>query len=291
MSRAAWSIEGRDWPNRSASRFVEAGRLRWHVQLLGEGPPLLLLHGTGAATHSWRDLAPMLAEHFTIVAPDLPGHGFTTGRPSGGLTMTGMAGAVASLLRALDIAPTAIVGHSAGAAIGARMILDGHTDPRALIGLNPALQPFPGLAAKLFPTLARGLFVNPFAPHVFAALARGPGEAGRFLTRATGSRLDAAGVDFYRRLFATSAQCEGAITMMASWDLDTLAHDLPRLDLPVLLVHGAKDSAIPRSSVEAAAAAVAGSRIEILPDVGHLAHEEQPAEVAALIRAFLEATV
>lgn len=54
----AWDRDGRDWPNRAASRFVEVGGIHWHVQQLGQGPVLLLLHGTGAATHSWRDIAP-----------------------------------------------------------------------------------------------------------------------------------------------------------------------------------------------------------------------------------------
>ena len=58
---------------------VAAGGLRWHVQVAGDGPVLLLLHGTGAATHSWRDLLPLLAERFTVVAPDLPGHGRSDG--------------------------------------------------------------------------------------------------------------------------------------------------------------------------------------------------------------------
>lgn len=287
MSRPDWAVEGRDWPNRAASRFVETARLRWHVQVLGTGPVLLLLHGTGAATHSWRDLAPRLAEHYTVVAPDLPGHGFTTGRPSGGLTMPAMARAVADLLAALELAPHAIVGHSAGAAIGLRMLLDERAAPAALVGLSPALLPFPGLAATLFPTLARLLFVNPVAPHLFAAMARAPGEATRFLARATGSQIDAAGVDQYRRLFATSDHCAGAITMMADWDLAALARDLPRVRTPTLFVHGTQDAAIPPASAEAAAALIAGCRVELLAGLGHLAHEEQPGQVAGMIRDFI----
>ncbi|MFY0022431.1 hypothetical protein ABTQ05_21120, partial [Acinetobacter baumannii] len=62
--RPDWATDGRDWPHRDASRFVDAGRVRFHVQVMGSGPPLLLIHGTGAATHSWRDVAPLLAEHF-----------------------------------------------------------------------------------------------------------------------------------------------------------------------------------------------------------------------------------
>ena len=121
MSRAPrWDVEGRDWPNRAHSRFVTSGRLRWHVQVMGpqdsSTPVLLLLHGTGAASHSWRALAPILAEHFTVVVPDLPGHGFTSGRPSAGLTMRAMARELGALMGALDIAPHCIIGHSAGAA-------------------------------------------------------------------------------------------------------------------------------------------------------------------------------
>lgn len=286
MSATRWSVEGRDWPNRAASRFVESGRMRWHVQQMGAGPVVLLLHGTGAATHSWRGLMPLLAERFTVVAPDLPGHGFTTGRPVGGLAMPAMARAVADLLGTVGLAPDLVVGHSAGTAIGMRMVLDALVRPRAVVGLNPALMPFPGLAAQLFPTLARMLFVNPFAPHIVAGLVRGPGDAARYVRQATGSRIDAVGVDYYRRLFATSEHVAGAITMMAAWDLNVFARDLPRLRVPTLLVHGAADSAIPLASVKAAAALIPGSRIEVLPGLGHLAHEEKPAEVAALIQGF-----
>ncbi|WP_375398627.1 alpha/beta fold hydrolase BchO [uncultured Sphingomonas sp.] len=283
-SAPRWDVEGRDWPNRAASRFVEAGRLRWHVQVMGDGPPLLLLHGTGAATHSWRALAPLLAEHFTVVAPDLPGHGFTTGRPAGGLAMPAMARALGELLRTLAIAPATIVGHSAGAAIAIRMALDGQAAPATIVGLNPALMPFPGLAARLFPALARALFVNPFAPHVFARLARTRGETGRFLARSTGSQIDAEGVAFYERLLTTPGHVSGAITMMADWDLESLKRDLPRLRTPLLLVHGEGDTAIPIATARAAAALVDGATVMPLAGLGHLAHEERPAEIAAIIR-------
>jgi magnesium chelatase accessory protein len=285
-----WTVEGRDWPNREQSRFVEAGRLRWHVQVMGEGPPLLLLHGTGAATHSWRDLAPLLAEQFTVIAPDLPGHGFTTGRPTGGLSMPAMAGAIGKLLTALAFTPETIVGHSAGAAIGIRMAIEGIASPKRIVGLDAALLPFPGLAAKLFPAIAKMLFVNPFAPHLFAGMARRSGETKRFLLRSTGSRIRSDGIATYERLLTNSKHVEGAITMMASWDLDALKHDLPRVQLPVLLVHGDADAAIPISAAHEACRLIPGATLTPLAGLGHLAHEETPVEVAALIRQFVERT-
>ncbi|MES2753605.1 MAG: alpha/beta fold hydrolase BchO [Pseudomonadota bacterium] len=292
MTAPRWDREGSDWPNRAASRFVAVGRMRWHVQTMGSGPVVLLLHGTGAATHSWRALGPLLAEHFTVVAPDLPGHGFTTGRPAGGMGMgmgmAAMAGAVGDLLNALELRPSATVGHSAGAAIAVRMTLDGVADPAAIVGLDAALLPFPGLGARLFPTLARMLFVNPFAPHIFARMARTRGETARFLRRSTGSEIDAAGVQCYERLLATPAHCGGALAMMAAWDLEALKRELPRLATPLLLVHGDADSAIPLSAARDAAALVGDGRLVSLPNLGHLAHEERPAEVGAIIRRFVE---
>ena len=76
-ARLDWTVDGADWPNRDASRFVEAGGLRWHVQVMGTGPVALLVHGMGASSHSWRDVAPLLASRFTVIIPDLPGHAFT----------------------------------------------------------------------------------------------------------------------------------------------------------------------------------------------------------------------
>jgi magnesium chelatase accessory protein len=67
---------------RHLSSFVETPRLRWHVQLAQhpneEASSILLLHGTGASTHSWRALLPLLSDNFTVLAIDLPGHGFTS---------------------------------------------------------------------------------------------------------------------------------------------------------------------------------------------------------------------
>ena len=72
-----WAKDGPTWPNADLSRFIESPPHRWHVQEAGEGPLVLLLHGAAGATHSWRDLLPILARGAHVVAPDLPGHGFT----------------------------------------------------------------------------------------------------------------------------------------------------------------------------------------------------------------------
>ncbi len=287
-----WDIDGRDWPNRDASRFVEADTYRWHVQEMGpdtkDAPVCLLLHGTGAATHSWRELMPILAKTHHVVAMDLPGHGFTRPSHARRVTLPQMAQSIGVLVETLNLKPDMIVGHSAGAAIGIEISLqNGWTAP--LIGLNPALMPFPGLAAKLFPTLAKVLFTNPFVSRIFARTARAPGQVDRFIPKATGSTIDRDGVALYHRLMIHSGHCDGAIRMMASWDLEALEKRLAEVSSPVLLIHGDCDKAIPRSAVQAASERISDCRFEELTKLGHLAHEENPERLAEMITAFASA--
>ena len=284
MSRPDWRVEGRGWPHAETSRVVSAGGIDWHVQVMGKGPVALLLQGTGAATHSWRDLAPLLAADFTIVAPDLPGHGFT-GRIHRA-TPRAVAAALAALTESLALPPVLTIGHSAGAAIAMTMVQHQLAPPRAIVGLGGALLPFPGLAGKLFPTLARLLFVNPLMPEIFAMRARVPGEIPSFIQRSTGSRLDAAGLALYERLMKTSGHIGGALALMANWDLEPLQAALPRLDLPVLLAHGDRDKTIPPATSRTVAARLPRGEALMLPGLGHLAHEEDPAGHAALISEF-----
>ena len=243
---------------------------------------MLLLHGTGAATHSWRDLMPTLAEHFRVVAPDLPGHGFTSAPRASGYTLPAMAKSVAALLDTLAMVPGVSVGHSAGAAIAARMALDGAlTGP--MVSLNGALLPFPGAAAQLFPQMARMLFLNPVMPRLFAMSGQSESFVRRFLERSTGSHVDDAGARFYQRLFACSGHCAAALGMMANWDLESLKKSLPELKSPIILFAGDDDAAVPPSVADEVAAIISNASFRHFSGLGHLAHEEAPEEVAAAI--------
>lgn len=284
-----WTRDGAEWPNRQASRFVEAGGLRWHVQAFDgpspQAPVALLLHGTGASTHSWRDLAPQLAARFRVLAPDLPGHGFTTTPPARGLTLPGMARALAALLAAAGAPPAVVVGHSAGAAVAARMTLDGLVAPRALVGLNGAYLPLGGLAGRLFSPAARLAAAPGFVPTLLSRIASSPATLDRLL-RGTGSSIDAAGRSGYARLVRSPAHVAGALGMMANWDLQPLERDLPRLDCPLLLIVGAHDHTVSPSEAQRVMRRVPGALLETMPALGHLAHEERPGQVADRIVAF-----
>ena len=278
----SWEQEGRDWPNREASRFLEAGGMSWHVQVVGQGPVLLLVHGTGASTHSWRDLLPQLAGRFTVVAPDLPGHAFS-GRPaSDRMTLPGMASALADLMRVMDLDPRLAVGHSAGAAVLAQMALDRSIAPAGLVSLNGALLPIGGLAGQIFSPLAKIFATSSVMPRLFSRWANDIEVVERMLGQ-TGSRLDRTGIDLYRRLARDPGHTAGALAMMANWDLHPLVERLPALPVPLLLVVGSRDGSVPPDDAFRVRALVPGATVRTLKGLGHLAHEETPGPMVSLI--------
>jgi magnesium chelatase accessory protein len=280
----SWEKDGRDWPNRTASRFVEAGGLNWHVQLMGQGPCLLLLHGTAAATHSWRDLAPLLAPHFTLIAPDLPGHGFTSSLPQARVSLAGFSEALRALLNKLQASPDLVLGHSAGAAIALRMALDGAITPRAIFSLNGALLPLGDEHAAFFTRAARLMVGLPFVSKLCAWRASKHEVAAKLL-RDTGSDIGPRGVELYTRLFGYPGHIRAALTMMAQWELRPLLRDLPRLVPALFLLVGSRDRAVPPMQARRIQAIQPAARIITLEGLGHLAHEEAPERIVdALLR-------
>lgn len=276
-----WAKNGRDWPNHQASRFVDAAGMPWHVQVMGEGPALLLLHGTGSATHSWRDVMPKLATHYTVVTMDLPGHAFTQPPTKNSLSLPGMAAAVASLLRILKVEPVRAVGHSAGAAVLVRMAVERLFAPTDIISFNGAFFPVSGVAGQFFSPLARTFANATIVQKMFARMA--DRKAVERLLRDTGSRIDAEGISLYQKLFSNEGHIAGTLGMMAAWDLHWVPQDLRNLPVPITLAYATGDRTIPPArAAEAAKLAPQASLVEI-KGLGHLAHEEDPTGAAAII--------
>lgn len=273
-----WDTDGRHVPHKDWSQFVTAGGLKWHVQIAGpqDAPPLLLIHGTGATTHSFAGLAPLLTPHFRVIIPDLPGHGFT--QKLNAPDPDNVARALAALLAELDVQPALILGHSVGAAIAFMLTAGGHAQPQGMISLGGALLPFVGMG-KAFPGLAKALFVNPFMPSLFSFSTRFQSMPD-LLQRWTGSRSSREQVAHYERLFRNADHTAGALSLMAHWDLDTIERSIAQINCPVLLLHGERDKTVPPATSHTVAQRLTarGTRAEHhgLPGLGHLAHEEAP---------------
>ncbi len=280
--RLDWSRDGADWPNRELSRFVETPGLRWHVQVGGKGPVILLLHGTGASTHSWGALIPLLTSHFTVVAPDLPGHAFTSMPAAEGLTLSGMARETSELVHKLALDPVLIAGHSAGAAVAIQTVLDRQLTPSTIVSINGALLPFGTPVSRFFSPLAKMIAATPLLTDFFAWRAKDR-EAVERVIEGTGSQLGAKELDYYWRLFRNPGHVEGALKMMANWDLTTLDRDLPSLPTRLILIAASADRAVAPSVAMKIASLAPHATVVTLTGAGHLAHEEKPTEVANII--------
>jgi magnesium chelatase accessory protein len=269
------------WPHSDQSRLHRVRPHEWHVQEMGQGPTLLLLHGAGGATHSWRHLMPLLADRFHVVAVDLPGHGFTRLGSRHRSALDTMARDIASLCEDQGWTPACVIGHSAGGAVALRLagFLPGH--PR-VVGLNPALQPFQGLAGALFPVAARLLAMTPYFVDIALRGMAAPNRVATLLA-GTGSRVDADGIACYGRLFKDRAHVDGALLMMAQWKLDGLLADLPKMQASCLFLTGSNDRTVPPVSAVEAAARMPDAVVESFDGLGHLMHEEAPERVAARI--------
>ncbi len=282
-----WDSEAKGWPNAEHSRFVTVRGLKWHVQEAGKGPSLVFLHGAGASTHTWRDLLPDLARDHHVVAIDLPGQGFSDLGDKDRCGLEAVSSEMSRLMDELEIRPAAIVGHSAGAALALRLALDRKVRTQGVVSINGALSNFPGLAAIMFPALAKMLSLNPLTAITFSRIAGTPHQTRR-LIEATGSQIDAAGIAQYQRLLSSPRHVDATLAMMARWELDPLIERLGAVSVPVLFMAGSRDQAVPVSSSRRAARLVPQSETELFPDAGHLLHEEQPGPIADRIRRFVD---
>jgi magnesium chelatase accessory protein len=276
-----------DWPQRAHSRAVRVGPIDWHVQVAGRGPVLLLLHGSGASAHSWAGLLPALAAHATVVAPDLPGHGFTTGAPYDALTLPRLRDSLADLVAALALpAPALVAGHSAGAALALRWALDAPEPPRAVLGFAPSLVPPPAQYGQWLAPLVTPIATSALVTNLLARVA-GPTGMIDGLLASTGSTLPPAQRAAYRRLFADPAHVRGAMSFMAAADLPALLPACTALACPATFVIGERDHWIPERTLRPVIERhLPAATVERWPG-GHLLHEEDPARAAARVLAAL----
>lgn len=286
MIQSAPAIVPADWPHRQASRSVVVGELAWHVQVMGQGPTVVLLHGTGASAHSWEEIMPRLAEVATVVAPDLPGHGYTRGARVEELNLPRMAADLQALVEALGVAPPRlIVGHSAGAPLAVRWVLDAGLSETAILGFNPSLVPPPPSYDWVAPWLNPIATSSPVAS-LLAAIGGPTGLVNQMLS-STGTELPPARRAYYRRLFSDPAHVRGAMGFMAAANLPALLEAGRTLRAPATWVVGAADAWIPEPRLREVIGRYFPSATVLRWEGGHLLHEVEPERAAELVREVL----
>jgi magnesium chelatase accessory protein len=282
-SQTAWHAVAEFWPRAETSRFVRIGSIDFHVQISGTGEDLLLLHGAGASGHSFAGLAARLSERHRVIVPDLPGQGFTTLLPVETVGLAPFADYLRKLMSALEAKPRWIIGHSAGAALGAQYALDADTLPKGMLCINAAFNPFGSIAAPLFSKTAKWFARSHWLPKALASPALRWRATGSMLAD-TGSAVDPLMSRCYDTLLGNPDHIAGTLRMMAGWDLPPLLRRLSSLQAPVWLAAAENDRTIPPERSTSVAHDLPLARSLRIPGLGHLAHEEDPNVFDALFQ-------
>ena len=282
-SQTAWHAVAEFWPRAETSRFVRVGNIDFHVQVSGAGDDVLLLHGAGASAHSFSGVAARLSERCRVITPDLPGQGFTTLLPVEAVGLAPFADYLRELMSALQATPRWIIGHSAGAALGAQYALDTDTLPKGMLCINAAFNPFGSIAAPIFSKTAKWFARSQWLPKALASPAL-RWRATSAMLADTGSAVDPLMSRCYDTLLGNPDHIAGTLRMMAGWDLPPLLRRLSSLQAPVWLAAAEDDRTIPPERSTSVARDLPLARSIRIPGLGHLAHEEDPDVFDALFQ-------
>ncbi|MGO9027312.1 MAG: alpha/beta fold hydrolase [Acidimicrobiales bacterium] len=263
-------------------------------RMAGSGPALLMIHGIGDSSATWRTVMPDLARDHTVIAPDLLGHG-ASDKPRGDYSVAGYANAMRDLLTVLDIDQVTVIGHSLGGGVAAQFAYEYPDRFERLVlvstgGVSRTVSPLLRLAAApgvdlLMPVLSAspmrtgGRIVG----EVLRFFGAGLGIDIEEILRVFGSLPDSESRQAIVRTLRASIDWHGQVITML--DRAYLVQDVP-----TLLIWGAKDAIIPVQHGTEAHHAMPGSRLEIFEDAAHFPHHTDPARFLRVLREFLTTT-
>jgi pimeloyl-ACP methyl ester carboxylesterase len=258
---------------------VETGIGTIAYRRVGTGSPLVLLHGGWSDGRAWTPQLAGLADEYDVVAWDAPGCGGSPDPPAD-LTLTDYADAVAALVVALGLGPVHLVGHSFGAGLAIE-VQAGHPGMVRSLVLSGA---YAGWRGSLPPEE-----IEMRLRRVLADLDRPPAEwVDGYLPGFFNGPIPAETVDAVRAMML-DVRPAGTRSMVTSFAAADLRHVLPTIAVPTLLLYGAEDVRAPRAVGEAMHASIPGSRMVLIPGVGHEVNLEAPEEFNAAVRSFLRA--
>jgi len=238
-----------DWPNRSFSRSIQTGDLSWHVQVAGNSAiHVLLLHGTGSSAHTWGNLFTELAKHYTVVAPDLPGHGFTKNFGKRNLNLDALADKLSELREALNIEYfDHIIGHSAGATLALSYTLK-NKQAKTIIGLNPSLISLPSFYNKFVAPFLNPIVTSSFFTAVLADLLPHTRMIDNLID-STNTKLDINKRARYKTLFKNADHLNGSVSFMAGTDIPSLLEQCKQIKSSLTFVLTEDDGWIPAQAL------------------------------------------
>lgn len=291
-------------PHLRPVREVEAPSLQFRTihgyrrafRIAGSGPALLLIHGVGDNSKSWDTVHAKLAQRFTVIAPDLLGHG-ESDKPHADYSLPAFANGMRDLLAVLGIDRVTVVGHSFGGGVAMQFAYQYPQLVERIVLVSAG-----GVAKDV--SLALRLAAMPLGAEALGVL-RAPGvmptirRVGRAVQSALGSTrfgrdaaevvdllegfLDRDGLAAFARTLRSVVDARGQYVTML--DRSYLVESVP-----VQIIWGEDDLIIPVEHAHTAHAAMPGSRMEIFEDSGHMPFHDHPDRFVEVVERFVDST-
>ena len=260
----------------------------------GDGPVVVLVHGITSTSATWANVLPYLAERFTVIAPDLLGHG-ESAKPRGDYSLGAYASGIRDLLIALGHERATFVGHSLGGGVAMQLAYQFPEHCERLVLVSSG-----GLGREITPLLRAASLPGSELVLPFLADDRLLG-IGRAVGRALGRIGLRVHTDLGEVLRGHASLSDGDTRAAFLHTLRTIVDPMgqrvsagDRLYLaqaiPFLLVWGERDAIIPVAHARAAHDLVPGSRLEVFPQAGHFPHLDDPLRFVRVLIDFIEST-
>ena len=291
-------------PHLRAVRDVEAPSLQFRTihgyrrafRIAGSGPALLLIHGVGDKSESWGPVHAKLAQRFTVIAPDLLGHG-ESDKPRADYSLPAFANGMRDLLAVLGIERVTLVGHSFGGGVAMQfayqyphlverlvLVSAGGVESDVSFALRFAAMPMGSEALAMVRVPGALPAMRVFGRAVQALL--GSTKFGRDAVdtvRLLENFRDPAALSAFARTLRSVVDGRGQYVTML--DRSYLVQSVP-----VQIIWGEDDLVIPVSHARTAHAAMAGSRLEIFEKSGHVPHHDHPDRFVEVVERFMDST-
>jgi len=262
------------------SRFVDIDEMPVHYKIEGTGPPLLLLHGTGASLHTWDAWTREMKGNFKVIRLDLPAFGLTGPTPDNTYSYEGYARFLDRFVRRLQLNRFALAGNSLGGAISWHYALAHPEKVTRLVLIDAG--GYPGKSPPIF-TLARlpvlGRLITVITPRFMVK---------KNLREVYGdpSRITSDLVDRYYDLLRRRGNREAMLARIRTMEYSN--HEaIRRVTTPTLILWGESDRWIPVDNARRFHNDIAGSTLIVYPGLGHVPMEEAPRITARDARSFL----
>ena len=262
------------------SQFIAVGDIDTHYLEAGEGPVLLLIHGTPSHTYTWRRMFDDLCENFRVIAFDLKGNGLTDS-PDADYTMESLTDFTVEFMDALGLGQATIAGHSSGGEIAWRLALRDPERVKRLVLISPSGYPRDDLP------FTESLLRVPLLGRIAA------GMTPRWLVRMGLEDALYEEADVTEGLVERYYQClrkkgnRAAMRKNACEEPDDRYQRIAEIRVPCLVVWGEHDRSVPTSHADLFDRDLPEVRVEILPQCGHMPQWEKPDEVLRLMADFL----